>query len=64
MSRISLSAFAAKHGQQEAAEKLGVTQGALSKAIRVGRTVYITVLPDGSCTAKEVRPFPFKKTAA
>lgn len=62
MSRISLAEFAAKHGQQRSAEMLGVTQGALSKALRVGRNVFVIEMPDGSYAAEEVRPFPSKKS--
>ncbi|MGF6595172.1 Cro/CI family transcriptional regulator [Pseudomonas sp. 2835] len=58
MNRIHIKEFAAKHGQTEAAVLLGMTQGALSKAIRVGRDVYVTEHEDGTCTAEEVRPFP------
>ncbi|WP_426113594.1 Cro/CI family transcriptional regulator [Pseudomonas sp. DSP3-2-2] len=43
---------------------LGVTQGALSKAIRVGRDVVVTQCDDGSFTAQESRPFPSQKSAA
>lgn len=68
MSRIHITQFAADRGQSEAASLLGMTQGALSKAIRVGRDVYVTENADGSFTAEEVRPFPSqfqpKKTAA
>ena len=35
-----------------------MTQGALSKAIRRGRDIYVTQHVDGSCTAEEVRSFP------
>lgn len=62
MSRISLSDFAAKHGQHRAAELLGVTQGALNKALRVGRNIYVEERLDGSCAAEEVRQFPSRKT--
>ncbi|WP_416425619.1 Cro/CI family transcriptional regulator [Pseudomonas sp. App30] len=68
MKRTHIKQFAAELGQSEAAVLLGMTQGALSKAIRVGRDVYVTKHADGSYTAEEVRPFPCqaqpKKTAA
>ena len=35
-----------------------MTQGALSKALRVGRQVHVITNPDGSYVAEEVRPFP------
>lgn len=62
MSRTSLQEFAKSKGQTEAASILGMTQGSLSKAIRVGRDVYVTEHGDGSFTAEEVRSFPSQPT--
>ena len=67
MRRIPLSDFAKEHGHTKAAQMLGCTQGALSKAIRVGRDVVVTEHADGKYTAEELRPFPVqsaKRTAA
>ncbi|WP_422778066.1 Cro/CI family transcriptional regulator [Pseudomonas shirazensis] len=64
MRRIPLSEFAKEHGHTKAAQILGCTQGGLSKAIRVGRDVYVTVDEDGTVTAQEQRPFPSQKSAA
>lgn len=64
MRRIPLSEFAKEHGHTRAAQMLGCTQGGLSKAIRVGRVVYVTVDEDGTVTAQEQRPFPSQKSAA
>lgn len=64
MRRIPLSEFAKEHGHTKAAQMLGCTQGALSKAIRVGRDVVVTCNEDGSLSALEQRPFPSQKTAA
>lgn len=58
MSSIQLKDFARERGQPEAAMLLGVTQGALSKAIRVGRNISVFPKPDGTFSAEEVRPFP------
>lgn len=58
MISIQLKDFARERGQPEAAMLLGVTQGALSKAIRVGRNISVFPKPDGSFSAEEVRPFP------
>ena len=67
MSRVHIKEFSKEHGQAKAAEMLGLTQGALNKALRVGRDIYVTELQDGSLFAEEVRPFPsqtqFKKSA-
>lgn len=68
MNRVHIKEFANQLGQTEAAILLGMTQGGLSKAIRVGRDVYVTKQEDGTYTAEEVRPFPsqnqLKKSAA
>ncbi|ANI14454.1 hypothetical protein A9C11_10870 [Pseudomonas citronellolis] len=58
MRRIPLSEFAKEHGHTKAAQLLGCTQGAVSKAIRLGRDVYVSALEDGSFSAEELRPFP------
>ncbi|MGX4726132.1 Cro/CI family transcriptional regulator [Pseudomonas corrugata] len=67
MSRIPLSQFAEKNGQTKAALLLGMTQGALNKALRVGRDVYVISHENGTYTAEELRPFPVqsaKRSAA
>ena len=68
MSRITLNQFAISKGQTQAAKLLGMTQGALNKALRVGRDIYVIEFADGSYRAEEVRPFPSqnqpKKSAA
>lgn len=67
MGRIPLSEFAETNGQTKAAVLLGMTQGALNKAIRVGRDVYVIEHEDGKYTAEELRPFPVqsaKRSAA
>ncbi|MBD9671601.1 hypothetical protein IB275_13545 [Pseudomonas sp. PDM21] len=66
MHRITLNEFAAEKGQTKAAALLGLTQGALNKALRVGRDIYVTENTDGSFSAEEIKPFPTQnsKTAA
>lgn len=64
MRRIPLTEFAKEHGHTKAAQLLGCTQGALSKAIRVGRAVFVILEDDGSLSAEEQRPFPSQKSAA
>lgn len=55
--RLPLAEFA--RGRQDAAAKdLGVQQTAISEALRVGRTIFVTRHADGSCSAFEERPFP------
>lgn len=58
MRRIPLSEFSEEKGQTQAAKLLGLTQGALNKALRVGREIYVIEQRDGSFTAEELRPFP------
>lgn len=58
MRRITLSQFASEKGQIAAAQLLGMRQSSLSKALRVGRSIYVTEHDDGTLTAEEVRPFP------
>ncbi|QVL21562.1 hypothetical protein KH389_06195 [Pseudomonas qingdaonensis] len=55
--RLPLKVFAAGR-QHEAARDLGVQQAAISKAIRVGRAVFVTRQADGSYSATEEKPFP------
>lgn len=67
MRRITLSQFADEQGQTRAACLLGMTQGALNKAIRVGRSIFVSEGADGSFVAEELRPFPVqsaKRSAA
>lgn len=64
MRRIPLTEFAKEHGHTKAAQMLGCTQGALSKAIRVGRDVFVTVEEDGTFSAQEQRPFPSQRSVA
>lgn len=63
MNRIPLSEFAEKSGQSYTARILGVTQGALSKAIRQGRKIFIYQTDSDSFKAEEIRPFPNAKSA-
>lgn len=58
MRRITLSEFAAEKGQIKAAELIGMRQSSLSKALRVGRSVFVTEHEDGTFSAEESRPFP------
>jgi len=63
MSRITLAEFASKMRQSRAAHLLGMSQGALNKALRVGRDVYVTSHEDGTFSAEELRPFPSQNPA-
>lgn len=58
MQQKSLSDFADQLGQGKLANLLKITQGALSKAIRTKRNIFVYQKPDGSIYAEEVKPFP------
>lgn len=66
MRRIHISEFVAELGQTGAAKALGLTQGSLNKALRLGREIYVTRHKDGTYEAQELRPFPSqpKRSAA
>lgn len=57
MHRTTLTEFCEAHGQTAAAHLLGMSQGALNKALRVKRNIYVAETADGF-EAIEVRPFP------
>lgn len=62
--RITLKDYALRFGQTKTAQDLGVYQSAINKAISSGRKIFLTVKPDGSVDAEEVKPFPSNKKAA
>jgi len=64
MHRIPLKEFSAQKGQTKAAALLGLTQGALNKALRVGRDIYVTENADGTYSAEEVKAFPSHSSKA
>ena len=58
MQRTSLKEFVSEVGQLKAAQALCMTQGAISKALRVEREVYVISLGVGKYRAEEIKPFP------
>lgn len=58
MQRTSLKEFVSEVGQLKAAQALRMTQGAISKALRVEREVYVISLGGGEYRAEEIKPFP------
>lgn len=58
MNRMTLEDYAKIHGQDKTAKDFGVIQCAISKAIRAGRNIFVTVMKDGSVQAEEIKPFP------
>jgi len=61
MKRTPLDIFVSERTQEECAVLLGCTQGAISKALRVGRAVLVTEHDDGTFSAEELRPFPSRQ---
>lgn len=64
MRRITIQDFAAEKGQVKAAALLGIRQSSLSKALLVGRDIYVIEHDDGSFSAKETKPFPAQSARA
>ncbi|WP_304168272.1 Cro/CI family transcriptional regulator [Lonsdalea britannica] len=64
MEKIPLADYVRANGQAKAASEIGVHQTAISKAVRVGRKIFITRTPDGKVEAEEHRPFPSNKHLA
>lgn len=60
MHRTPLAEFAAKR-HAWTAKRLGMSQGALSKAIREGRLIYVLTSADGGISAVEEKPFPSQR---
>lgn len=60
MNEFPLKDYVQQHGQDKTAKEVGVTQGAISKALREGRNIYLTQT-DSGITAIEVKPFPSLK---
>lgn len=63
MNKITLVDLVEKKGQTFVADKLGVSTPAISKAIKAGRLITITVRPDDTYEAEEHRPFPSQNRA-
>lgn len=57
MHRIPLAEFAAKR-HAWTATRLGMSQGALSKAIREGRSIFVVDEGEAGISAVEEKPFP------
>ncbi|MFS1583392.1 MAG: Cro/CI family transcriptional regulator [Candidatus Arsenophonus phytopathogenicus] len=55
---LLINNFAKNFGQAKAAEKLGIYQSAVSKALRMRRRITVIIHDDGKVEAEEVKPFP------
>ncbi|MCS2168066.1 Cro/CI family transcriptional regulator [Scandinavium manionii] len=60
MMTLTLKDYASEVGQVRAGERLGVTQIAISKAVRSGRDIVVHITDDGKVSAFESKPFPAK----
>lgn len=63
MVTFTLREFVAENGQVRAGMHLGVTQIAISKALRSGRQIFVQISNEGKIAAYETKPFPSKKHA-
>lgn len=58
MKKETLADYVYRFGQKKAAKDFCVAQSAISKALLVGREIYVKTFDDGTVEAEEVRPFP------
>lgn len=63
MVTFTLKDYVANNGQVNTGKHLGVTQIAISKALRSGRSIFVQVSQGGEVSAYETKPFPSKKKA-
>ncbi|HGO5534149.1 TPA: Cro/CI family transcriptional regulator [Klebsiella oxytoca] len=61
MVTFTLKDYVAENGQVRAGKHLGVTQIAISKALRSGRSIFVQISSEGKVSAYETKPFPAKK---
>lgn len=61
MYQITLGEYVKEHGQVKAGEALGVTQIAISKALRAGREIFVVISEEGNVSAFENKAFPSKR---
>lgn len=61
MMTFTLKDYVAENGQVRAGNHLGVTQIAISKALRSGRQIFVQVSDEGKVAAYETKSFPSKK---
>lgn len=58
MTGQSLSAFVDQYGQEGAAQALGSSQAAISKALKAGRLIIVIPSKGGGFEAAELKRFP------
>ncbi|WP_278438357.1 Cro/CI family transcriptional regulator [Pseudomonas oryzihabitans] len=58
MHPVTLAQYVADQSQESASKRLGLSQAAISKAIKAGRTIYVFASETGSTLAVELKAFP------
>ncbi len=61
MSQMTLKQYVNEHGQVKAGAALGVTQIAISKALKAGREIMVVISDEGDISAFENKAFPSKR---
>lgn len=64
MKTISLQQFLEDKTQAEAAQAIGVTQGAVGQMLRSGRRIELTISDDGTVQAHEIKPIGRRSSEA
>jgi hypothetical protein len=64
MEEMSLSDLVQRMGQAPVARALGVKPASIAKALRAQRNIIVTIGDDGTCAARETRPFPCQEHSA
>lgn len=59
--KISLNELAERASTYEIAKMLHMNQSSIMAALKKNRDIQITVKPDGTATAVEIKPFPNRK---
>jgi len=58
---MTLEQYVKEHGQVRVGAALGVTQIAISKALRAGREIFVVISDEGTVSAFENKTFPSKR---
>ncbi|HGJ5891979.1 MAG TPA: Cro/CI family transcriptional regulator [Arsenophonus apicola] len=57
MNKITIEDYVNRHGQETTAKELGITQGAVSRALKQHRKIFLNFTKNG-IEAIEIKPFP------
>jgi hypothetical protein len=60
-SKMTLAQYVTAHGRNAAADSLGCTPAALTKALKAGRIIFVEAAGHGRFVATETSPFPSRK---